>query len=272
MKETALPRQYDSKEELVRHMKGEKSPSPSLPSSPEPAVQPPGVSQSVQINETIGNDFRGLDWQDDDEVQKLIAMDIEADAVIRRTVRPKAKAKPKAILGLMTEGRDENLARDDKILDLMHAREHQMIQDNAEHVARVIEEDILAQRHPPMRECLVFGDPAKGPPAMFRLDADDLPGSKAEWHHMPGSDSSFDSGDSRRSETTHGDCLHRYEWLMPTYQLIATSRDTRYDRPVIFPTKLNCLEIAGYRCHEHILGSHGTAKNDDCNAFCQFNH
>ena len=145
-------------------------------------------------------------------------MDAEANAVIRRTVSSKAKAKSKATLGFMTEGQDENLVRDDQVLVIMHAREHQMMQDNAEHVARVIEEHILAQRHPPIREALALFGPAKGPPDMFRLDADDYPGSNAVWHHTPGSDSSSDFGDPRRSETTHEDCWHRYEWLMPTDQ------------------------------------------------------
>ena len=49
----------------------------------------------------------------------------------------------------MTEGQDENLVRDDQVIDLVRAREHQMSQDNVEHVATVIEEHILAQRHPP---------------------------------------------------------------------------------------------------------------------------
>ena len=104
------------------------------------------------------NSSRTLGWQDDDEDQKLIAMDIKANAVIRRTATPKAKAKTEpeppprpAILGLMTEGRDENPIRDDKILDLVNSREHPTMQNNAEPAARVIEEHVLALKHPPLR-------------------------------------------------------------------------------------------------------------------------
>ena len=122
-------------------------------------------------------------------------MDIEANEVVRRTVRPKAKAKSKMILGLMTEGQDENLVRDNQVIDLVHMREHQMAQENVGQVAKVIEEHVLALRHPPLRGASVFGGLANGPPDMFRLDADD-PGAGALWYHMLGSDSSSDSDDS----------------------------------------------------------------------------
>ena len=57
-------------------------------------------------------------------------MDIEANGVVKRTMRPKAKAKSKKILGLMIEGKGENLIRDDQVIDLVHMREHQMAQIN----------------------------------------------------------------------------------------------------------------------------------------------
>ena len=41
---------------------------------------------------------------------------------------------------------------------------------------------------------MVLGE-ARRPLAMYRLDADD-PGAGALWYHMPGSDSSSDSGES----------------------------------------------------------------------------
>ena len=99
------------------------------------------------------------------------------------------------ILGLMAEGQGENLIRDNQVSDLVHMREHRVGQENVGQVARVIEEHALALRRPPLREAFVFGD-AKRPPGMYRLDADD-PGAGAVWHHMPGKDSSSDSGDSQ---------------------------------------------------------------------------
>ena len=195
-------------------------------------------------------------------------MDIEANEVVKRTVRPKAKAKAKNILGFMIEGKGENLIRDDQVIDLVHMREHEMAQGNGEKVARVVEEHILALRPPSLREAMVFGG-ARRPPGMYRLDADD-PGAGVPWYHMPGSDPSSDSGELQKSETNPEACWTVYEWIMLTDGFIGTSRDTRYDKPVVIPMRLTIVEIPGYRRREHGLGSYGAEGKDDstaCNHF-----
>ena len=78
----------------------------------------------------------------------------------------------------------------------------------------MVEEHLLALRHLPPREAMVFGG-ARRPPGMYRLDADD-PGAGVPWYHMSGSDSSSDSGDSQKTETNPEACWTVYEWIMPT--------------------------------------------------------
>ena len=92
VEQAALFRNYDSKEALARNLKGEKrSRSPSLPSSPGSFDQPLRMSESVQINSLAGAYFRGGDWQDyddDDDIQRRIAMDIGSHRLIQRTATP----------------------------------------------------------------------------------------------------------------------------------------------------------------------------------------
>ena len=130
VEQAALFRYYDSKEALVRNLKGERrSRSPSVSSSPKSVHQPPRVTQSVRIDSVVGAYFRGSHWQDDDDAQRRITMDMDAHRLIRRSATPTAKAKAeprvehmaaeaeppprRAVLGLMTEGQDKNLIRDD---------------------------------------------------------------------------------------------------------------------------------------------------------------
>ena len=94
VKEKVLARNDDRGQKSVTDLKGGKRyRSRSLSTSSESAAQPLREDQPVQINATVGNDFRGLNWQDDDEAQKILALDTEANVLIRRTVRPNAKAK-----------------------------------------------------------------------------------------------------------------------------------------------------------------------------------
>ena len=102
-------------------------------------------------------------------------MDIDMIEVAQRTLKPKAKSKN--ILGLMTEGKGENLIRDDQGVDLVQVREREMAQEHVEQVARAIGEHLLALGHPsqrpmPIREAMEVGE-AKQTPGMYRLDADD---------------------------------------------------------------------------------------------------
>ena len=125
----------------------------------------------------------------------------------------------------------------------------------------MVEEHILALRHPPLREDMVFGR-SRRPLGTQRLAADD-PGAGVLWYHMPGGDSSSDSGESQQSETNPEACWTVYEWIMPTDGFIGTSRDTRYDKPMVIPMRLTLVEIAGHRCREHVIGSYGAEGEDD---------
>ena len=138
VKEKALLRPNGRGEEPAKDPKGGKrSRSPSMSESSESIAQQPREEPPVKINSTVGKSVQGQHWQDDDGAQRALAMDIEAIEVVKRTVRPKAKSM--IILGLMIEGKGENLIRDDQVIDLVHVREHEMAQENIEQFARAIE-------------------------------------------------------------------------------------------------------------------------------------
>ena len=85
---------------------------------------------------------------------------------------------------------------------------------------------------------------------MYCMDDDDSPNFNGECFHVPTSNSSSDSGDSRRSDV-HGDSWERYEWLMPKEEIMETSRDARYDQPLEIKTIFNRVEHPGYAFMSH---------------------
>ena len=161
---------------------------------------------------------------------------------------------PSRYLGLMQQGQEDNLIRDNQVVHLAQVREQEMAEEMANQISEIIEEQLRGFRNPdqltePLRDTIHL--------QRYRLDADDEH-QNVPVHQM--NDSSSDSGGSVKSETHPEICWEAHEWIKSTDPMVGADA-----------AKLTMLDLAGFRCRQHAC-KHGATGLSDCHSCNAFTH
>ena len=172
----------------------------------EPVNPQPKEEQPRKINSTVGNDLQGDTWEPDTKAQVELADNFDIMEAAEN-IAERRKAGRMKYIGLMQQGKEKNLIRDNQVVHLAQVREQEMAKEMANQISEIIEEQLRGFRNPdqltePLRDTIHL--------QQYRLDADDEH-QNVPVHQM--NDSSSDSGGSLKSETHPEICWEAHGWI-----------------------------------------------------------